>query len=79
METTLTKQNLQRILFAMMQIKEIDKSQYFKNYYNEVIERIARLDMNEQVLALEQKRKDNEMSYDETMILKELKRIQNNK
>jgi len=79
METTLTKENLQRILFAMMQIKEIDQSQYFKNYYNEVIERIARLDMNEQVLALEQKRKDNEMSYDETMILKELKRIQNNK
>jgi len=79
METTLTKQNLQRILFAMMQIKEIDQSQYFKNYYNEVIERIARLDMDEKVLALEQKRKDNEMSYDETMILKELKRIQNNK
>jgi hypothetical protein len=62
METTLTKQNLQGILFAMMQIKEIDQSQCFKNYYNEVIERIERLDMDEQVLALEQKRKDKENS-----------------
>jgi len=79
METTLTKENLQRILFAMMQIKEIDQSQYFKNYFNEVIERIARLNLDEQVLALEQKRKDKELSYDETMILKELKRIQNNR
>lgn len=79
METTLTKENLQRILFAMMQIKEIDKSQYFKNYYNEVIERIAILDLDEQIMILETKRKDNIMSYDETMYLNELKRIQNRK
>jgi len=37
---TLTQENLQRILDAMLQIKEIDRSEYFNNYLQEVQERL---------------------------------------
>lgn len=37
---TLTQENLQRILDAMLQIKEIDRSDYFKKYFNEVKARL---------------------------------------
>ena len=37
---TLTKSNLQSILDAMLQIAELDQSQYFKQYLSEVQERL---------------------------------------
>lgn len=37
---TLTRSNLQSILDAMLKIKEIDRSEYFNNYLQEVIERL---------------------------------------
>jgi predicted NUDIX family NTP pyrophosphohydrolase len=36
MNETLTKENLERVLNAMNQFKEIDRSEYFKRYYFEV-------------------------------------------
>lgn len=39
--TTLTQENLQAIYTAMQVIKENDRSDYFKNYYTEVAERLA--------------------------------------
>lgn len=38
--TTLTQENLQAIYTAMQVIKENDRSDYFKNYYTEVVERL---------------------------------------
>lgn len=37
---TLTRSNLQSILDAMLKIKEIDRSEYFNNYLQEVQERL---------------------------------------
>lgn len=37
---TLTKSNLQSIIDAMSKIAEIDRSQYFKDYLQEVQERL---------------------------------------
>lgn len=39
MNTTLTLENIQAIIQAMDKIKPIDRSEYFNNYYSEVIER----------------------------------------
>ena len=39
--TNLTLENLQAIYEAMLVIKENDRSDYFRNYYNEIVERIA--------------------------------------
>lgn len=44
---TLTQENLQRILDAMLQIKEIDRSDYFNNYLQEVRERLKTIDESE--------------------------------
>jgi hypothetical protein len=38
--TTLTLENLLAIFYAMVKIKPIDRSEYFNNYYSEIIERI---------------------------------------
>ena len=38
METTLTLENIDAIIQAMNKIKNIDRSEYFNNYYAEVIE-----------------------------------------
>lgn len=40
METTLTTENLLYILIAMKRIKPIDRSDYFNNYYQEVVTRL---------------------------------------
>jgi hypothetical protein len=40
METTLTIQNLKAIYEAMSKIKDIDQSEYFKQYFEEVDNRI---------------------------------------
>jgi hypothetical protein len=42
-DNTLTLVNLERILFAMNQIKEIDRSDYFKRYHFEVVLRIDQI------------------------------------
>ena len=39
MQTTLTLENIEAIIQAMNKIKNIDRSEYFNNYYAEVIER----------------------------------------
>jgi hypothetical protein len=39
METTLTLENIDAIIQAMNKIKKIDRSEYFNNYYAELIER----------------------------------------
>jgi hypothetical protein len=39
MNTTLTLENIDAIIQAMNKIKPIDRSEYFNNYYAEVIER----------------------------------------
>lgn len=43
-ETTLTQENLEAILNAMSKIKEIDRSQYFKQYLKEVLKRLDELE-----------------------------------
>ncbi len=40
METTLTMENLLAIFQAMDRIKPIDRSDYFNNYYQEIVRRI---------------------------------------
>lgn len=40
METTLTMENLLVIFQAMDRIKPIDRSEYFNNYYQELISRL---------------------------------------
>ena len=40
METTLTMENLLAIFQAMDRIKPIDRSEYFNNYYHEIVRRI---------------------------------------
>ena len=40
METTLTIENLKAIYEAMSKIKEIDRSQYFNQYFKEVENRM---------------------------------------
>jgi hypothetical protein len=39
MNTTLTLENIEAIIQAMNKIKPIDRSEYFNNYYAEVVER----------------------------------------
>ena len=41
--TTLTLENINAIIQAMNKIRNIDKSEYFNNYYAELIERRADL------------------------------------
>jgi hypothetical protein len=41
MNTTLTLENIEAIIQAMNKIKRIDRSEYFNNYYAELIERRA--------------------------------------
>ena len=43
MSETLNIENLERILYSMNQIKEIDRSDYFKRYYFEVVLRIDQI------------------------------------
>jgi len=40
METTLTIENLLAIFQAMARIEPIDRSEYFNNYYHEIVRRI---------------------------------------
>ena len=40
METTLTMENLLAIFQAMARIEPIDRSDYFNNYYQEIVRRI---------------------------------------
>lgn len=40
METTLTMENLLAIFQAMDRIKPIDRSDYFNNYYQELVSRL---------------------------------------
>jgi len=40
METTLTIENLLAIFQAMSRIEPIDRSEYFNNYYHEIVRRI---------------------------------------
>ena len=41
METTLTMENLLAIFQAMDRIKPIDRSDYFNNYYREIVSRLS--------------------------------------
>jgi hypothetical protein len=41
---SLTETNLERIYIAMSEIREIDRSQAFETYYNEVRDRLNELD-----------------------------------
>jgi hypothetical protein len=43
MNETLTIENLERVLYAMNQFKEIDRSEYFKRYYFEVTLRLDQI------------------------------------
>jgi hypothetical protein len=43
MNESLTIENLERILYSMNQIKEIDRSEYFKRYHFEVVLRIDQI------------------------------------
>ena len=40
METTLTMENLLAIFQAMDRIKSIDRSEYFNDYYREIVSRL---------------------------------------
>lgn len=41
METSNTTENLLNILMAMKKIRPIDQSEYFKQYYAEIIQRLS--------------------------------------
>ena len=41
METTLTMENLLAIFQAMDRIKPIDRSEYFNDYYREIVSRLS--------------------------------------
>jgi len=41
MKTTLTMENLLAIFQAMDRIKPIDRSDYFNNYYREIVSRLS--------------------------------------
>ena len=41
METSLTMENLLAIFQAMDRIKPIDRSQYFNDYYQEIVSRLS--------------------------------------
>jgi hypothetical protein len=56
---TLTIENLERILFSMNQIKEIDRSDYFKRYYFEVV---LRLDQINSLNKLEENARNREIN-----------------
>ncbi len=51
MNTTNTKENLQAIKAAMQQIKPVDRSDYFANYYSEVLARLADIERNNNSIA----------------------------
>ena len=59
MSETLTIENLQRILNSMNQIKEIDRSDYFKRYYFEVV---LRLDQINSLNKLEENARNREIN-----------------
>jgi hypothetical protein len=59
MSETLTIENLERIIYAMNQIKEIDRSDYFKRYYFEVV---LRLDQINALNKLEQHARNREVN-----------------
>jgi hypothetical protein len=44
METSLTMENLLAIFKAMQKIEPIDQSEYFKQYYAEIIQRLSEQD-----------------------------------
>jgi hypothetical protein len=56
---TLTIENLERILYSMQQIKEIDRSDYFKRYYFEVV---LRLDQINSLNKLEENARNREIN-----------------
>jgi hypothetical protein len=56
---TLTIENLERIKFSMDQIKEIDRSDYFKRYYFEVV---LRLDQINSLNKLEENARNREIN-----------------
>jgi hypothetical protein len=41
METTLTMENLLAIFQAMDRIKPVDRSEYFNDYYREIVSRLS--------------------------------------
>jgi hypothetical protein len=55
----LTIENLERIIYAMNQIKEIDRSDYFKRYYFEVV---LRLDQINSLNKLEENARNREIN-----------------
>jgi hypothetical protein len=59
MSETLTIENLERIIYAMNQIKEIDRSDYFKRYYFEVV---LRLDQINSLNKLEENARNREIN-----------------
>jgi hypothetical protein len=59
MSETLTIENLKRIIYAMNQIKEIDRSDYFKRYYFEVV---LRLDQINSLNKLEENARNREIN-----------------
>jgi hypothetical protein len=59
MSETLTIENLERILNSMNQIKEIDRSDYFKRYYFEVV---LRLDQINSLNKLEENARNREIN-----------------
>jgi hypothetical protein len=59
MSETLTIENLERIIYAMNQIKEIDRSDYFKRYYFELV---LRLDQINSLNKLEENARNREIN-----------------
>ena len=47
---TLTTENLLAIFESMSKIKPIDRSQYFNNYYDEIIERLIWKELDRKVI-----------------------------
>jgi len=48
--STLTHDNLKAIKTAMDKIKMIDQSDHFKNYYNEVLNRLSTIEKDKRFL-----------------------------
>lgn len=48
--STLTHDNLKAIKSAMDRIKPIDQSDYFKNYYQEILDRLSAIEKDKRFL-----------------------------
>ena len=65
---TLTLENLQAIYEAMSNIKAIDRSDFFNNYFEEVKERINEVELLEDIIR-KQEAKNAKKQQDQTGLL----------